>query len=88
VGVANWQVYVSVNVPVTGPLVELQTVAVPLTVQLRVPVGAPFPAVPVTVAVKIIGRPTVVVAGGDETMLIVGVTLARLMGKIAVVAVR
>ena len=72
----------------TGPVVELQTVAVPLTVQLRLPVGAPLPAVPVTVAVKIIGRPTVVVAGGEETILIVGVTLARFIGKIAVIAVR
>ena len=76
------------SVPATGPVVAEHVVAAPLTVQPRDPVGAPLPDTPVTVAVKVIGRPTVVVVSGEETTLIVGVTLARLIGKIAEVAVR
>ena len=75
------------SAPATGPLVVVQLVATPpLTVQLSVPVGAGFGDTPVTVAVKVMGTPTVVVVRGEETTLIVGVTLARLIGKVAEVA--
>ena len=60
----------------------------PLTVQVSVPPGAGFGDTPVTVAVKVMALPTVVVVSGAETTLIVGVTLARLIGKVAEDAVR
>ena len=77
------------SAPATGPVVVLQLVATPpLTVQLKVPVGAGLGVTPVTVAVKVMALPTVVVVTGAETTLIVGVTLARLIGKVAEEAVR
>jgi len=80
---------VPVSPAVTGPVVAAQLVATPpVMVHVRVPVGAPLPDVPVTMAVYVIGSPTVVVVKGEETTLIVGVALARLIGKIAEVAVR
>ena len=89
VGVAIWQVYVAVSAPNAGPDVEVHEVAVPpVTVQVTEPVGAGLGETPVTTAVKVIGIPTVVVVKGEEARLIVGVTLARLIGKIAEVAVR
>ena len=56
----------------TGPVVELQADAAPVTVHVNEPVGAPTPFASVTVAVKMRGWPTVGELG-ETPITIVGV---------------
>ena len=53
----------------TGPLAELQLVAAPETVHVRVPLGA-TPPVPVTTAVNTKGCPTVGLLGVSEIVMV------------------
>ena len=64
----------------------MQLVAAPETFHVRVPVR--FPELPKTVAVKVSGVPSVVVPTGESVRLTVGVADARLIGRVAEVAVR
>jgi hypothetical protein len=75
------QAKVSVSAPVlVGPAVLEQLAAAPETVHESVPIGAGFPAVPVTSAVKVIGLPTVSDNGEAVPVTeIVGVAVPRLM---------
>lgn len=70
-----------------GVVVDGQLVRTPPPIfQLRVPVRVPAP--PKTVAVKVIGVPTVVVPDGEAVRRTDGDAERRLIGKIAEVALR
>ena len=68
----------------TGPLAAVQLLAAPLTLKVNAPVGAPLLDVPVTMAVKVSGIPTVVDAGA--TRVIDGAVLAMVIATAVVVA--
>ena len=70
----------------TGPLAAVQLLAAPLTFQVSAPVGAPLLDVPVTMAVKVSGMPTVV--GDGATRVMDGAVLAILIATAVVVALR